>query len=466
MEEAENSIGTRDDASVLERFLGMFGEVQPGEGKTILRLFGLSLLILQAYYFLRPAREAFILVEGSAELKIYLQGLTALVLIGVVPLYGLLVRHFERQDLMRWVIGIFIGCLGLFYVLARFDVPIAAPFYIWVSIFSVMMIAQFWSFCADLLTVGAGQRLFPVIAIGGSLGAVLGSRLVEDLVEFTGVDQLLPAAAVLLAVSAFLAHTAEKGIPEHCARTDHPHDEEESTIAKLLGGFRIVFKDRYLFLIATFVVILNWVSTTGEFILSDLVVAWAAETATDPDQQGLLIAQFFGNFFFWVNVTGLVIQAFFVSRIFTIAGVGGAVLVLPFVVMLGYLIILVVPIFAMVKLAKIAENGLNYSLRSTTHQALFLPTTRSAVYEAKAAIDTFCWRFGDFFAAVGVAGGIHLAGMQTMQFAYMNLIIVTLWLITAFAISRSYRVVMFGYHRQTIHLEKVVASQDYREETA
>jgi ATP:ADP antiporter, AAA family len=446
----------------LDRFLGLFGEVRPGEGLTVLRLFGQSLLILQAYYFLRPAREAFILVEGSAELKIYLQGLTALVLIGVVPLYGLLVRHHERQELMRWVIGIFVACLVLFYALAKLGVPIAAPFYVWVSIFSVMMVAQFWAFCADLLNVGAGQRLFPVIAIGGSLGAVLGATGVEHLVEFTGVQQLLPAAAVLLAVSAWLAHSAERGLPEHCTRTDHEHDEEQSTIAKVLGGFRIVLRDRYLFLIATFVVILNWVSTTGEFILSDLVTAYAAEATSDPEQQGLLIAQFFGNFFFWVNVTGLTIQAFFVSRVFHFAGVGGAVLVLPFVVMLGYLIILVIPIFAVVKLAKIAENGLNYSLRSTTHQALFLPTTRSAVYEAKAAIDTFCWRFGDFFAAVGVAAGIHLAGLETMQFAYVNLIIVSMWVIVAFAISRSYRVVMFGYHRQTIHLEKVVASQENR----
>ena len=447
----------------LERFLGLFGEVRSGEGQTVLRLFGQSLLILQAYYFLRPVREAFILVDFTAEIRTYVQAATALVLVVVVPAYGLLVRRLERQELMRWVTWFFVANLGVFYALARLEVPLAIPFFIWVSIFSVMMIAQFWAFCADLLNVGVGQRLFPLIAIGASVGALLGATGVEHLVEKIGVEQMLPIAAVLLVLAMFLGASAERHLPEHCSRTDHYHDEEQSMIAKFLGGFRIVMKDRYLFLIATFVVVLNWVSTTGEFILNGFVQDYAMSVAATADQQRIVIAQFFGNFYFWVNVTGLLIQALLVSRIFHFVGVGGAVLVLPFVVMFGYLLILVIPIFAMVRIAKIVENGLNYSLRSTTHQALFLPTTRSAVYEAKAAIDTFCWRFGDFFAGLALFVGIHLAGLESIQFAYVNVVIVMMWLITAFAISRSYRVIMFGYHRQTIHLERLVYGQENRD---
>ena len=57
------------------------------------------------------------------------------------------------------------------------EVPIAAPFYMWLGIVSLLGVAQFWSLAADLHSREAGERLFGVIAIGGSAGAIVGAQL-------------------------------------------------------------------------------------------------------------------------------------------------------------------------------------------------------------------------------------------------------------------------------------------------
>lgn len=449
---------------ILDRLLAVFGQVRPGEGATVLRLFMQGLFVLQAYYMLRTAREAFILVDFDAEVRAYTQGAGVLVLLGMVFLYGVVSQRFQRLPLLRAVTAFCIAVLLIFWAIAKAGVGVSIPFYIWVGIFSLLMVSQFWVFCTDLLNVGVGQRLFPLIAVGMSAGAFLGALGAQFLASVIGVAQLVLVSCVLLVFAYLMATMAERDLPAGCGRSDHDdcHEDEVSNVDAMLSGFRTILDDRYLLWIAIFVVVLNWVNTTGEFILADFIQQHALATEADPAARGVLIAETYASFFFWVNLTGLLVQAFLVSRVFQLAGVGGAVLVAPIVVFGSYLLVLLAPVFIVIYLAKVIENGLNYSLRQTTHHALFLPTDRAATFEGKTAIDTFCWRLGDLVAAGGVYIGINLAGLTTIQFAFLNLAVASLWVLVAFALARGYRVLMVSYHRRTIELERLVHSQDQR----
>src|SRR5262249_55516104 len=163
----------------------------------------------------------------------------------------------------------------------------------------------------------------------------------------------------------------------------------------LLGGLGLVFRDHYLFLIAMLVVLLNWINSTGEFILADLVQKNSAEKAaaiaSNPSlpqvSEGALIAAFYGSYQFWFTLVGLLIQLFRVARIFRWVGIRGALLVHPAIVAVGYGLIAIgpmlggfVPVFTLIRLVKIAENSIDYSLMNTTRQALFLPVDRDAKY--------------------------------------------------------------------------------------
>lgn len=228
----------------------------------------------------------------------------------------------------------------------------------------------------------------------------------------------------------------------HVARDDDPKTREiaEQPLRKE-GGFQLIFRDRYLLLIAALVVVLNVVNTSGEFLLSKLVVAQAAHAfpgAAMAAARERFIGEFYGSFFAWVNITALVLQSFFVSRIFKAIGPGGGLFVGPMIALVGYSVILVAPLLGLVRVLKILDNSCDYSIQNTARQALFLPTSREAKYKAKAAIDAFFMRFGDVLQAGVVYVGTAL-GFAVSSFAALNLVFTAIWLWLATALAREYK---------------------------
>ena len=133
-------------------------------------------LLLMAYYILKTAREPLMLLAGGAELKSYAAAAQALALIFYVPLYGWAAQKLPRQRFLAAVILFFVGCIQLFYLGHRAGVPyLGFFFFVWVGIFSLTTIAQFWSYANEIYTRPEGDRLFPLIAIGSTAGAPLGA---------------------------------------------------------------------------------------------------------------------------------------------------------------------------------------------------------------------------------------------------------------------------------------------------
>ena len=169
-----------------ERFLGFFTEIRSGEGKSALLFFSYAFLLLICYYILKTLREPLLLVGASAEIKSYAYAVIALMLLLLVPLYGAVFRRTDRQQFIRGVTGFFVTNLVVFYFLGRAGIDIGFAYYVWVGIFGVAIIAQFWAHAADTYTVTSGQRLFPVIMAGATLGALAGPSLARVLFPLLG----------------------------------------------------------------------------------------------------------------------------------------------------------------------------------------------------------------------------------------------------------------------------------------
>ena len=73
-----------------------------------------------------------------------------------------------------------------------------------------MVIAQFWALAADLFTPEQGKRLFPLIGVGSSLGAWVGSVRAGQLMETMGPLRLLAGGGAILVVCAVLAVVASR----------------------------------------------------------------------------------------------------------------------------------------------------------------------------------------------------------------------------------------------------------------
>ena len=262
----------------LDRFLRLFADVRPGEGGTAVLLALNVFLLLTAYYVLKPIREALILGQGSAELKSYMSAGMVGVLAIVVPLYGRLASRVARRRLINIVTAFFAGCLVVFYALTQYGVPFATVYFIWIGIFSVMMVAQFWGFANDLYTKDEGERLFPIVGFGASIGAVLGAVIARWLIAPLGLDQLMLVGAGILILQAVVTNYVDRREGDRAEvrpTASRPQAEGSAPIDKseqrVTGAFGMVFGTPYLLMIGLMLMCLNWVNTTGEYILGSVV---------------------------------------------------------------------------------------------------------------------------------------------------------------------------------------------------
>ncbi|HZS39782.1 MAG TPA: translocase [Polyangia bacterium] len=430
--------------TALGRLVRLFGDVRVGEVASVLLLSLNGFLLLTAYYVLKVVREPLILVGGGgAEIKSYATGAQALLLILVVKANDGLAKRFPRMGLVAMFTLFSAGCLVLFCVLSLLSVPIGIPFYLWVGMFSVTLIAQFWGFAADVYTADQGKRLFAIVGIGGSLGGVVGADVAQRLLVPLGPSLMMLVAAAIVLVYLFVmyvVHRRELRSGAHPA--EQPIVEASQPIGER-GGFSLVLHDRYLLLIGGLTLLLNWVNTTGEYLLDrTLLEITAPETAAhavDFKTVQQFIGAFKAEYFFWVNLAALLMQLFVASRVLKYLGVRGALYILPLLAITTYSSMVLVPLVAVVALAKVAENSVNYSIQNTTKQALYLVTSREAKYKAKTVIDSFLQRAGDVITAGLVWGGIRLH-LSTRQFVVMVMAAIAGWLALVVAIGREHRV--------------------------
>ncbi|WP_187142969.1 NTP/NDP exchange transporter [Terriglobus albidus] len=418
--------------SLLEKTLSIISDVQPGEGLGALILTINLFTLLGAYYLLKTVRESLILAEGGAEVKAYSSAAQAIILLGVVPLYGWIATHLNRNRLLRFTTLFFASNLIIFYLVGRTGTRIGIVYYIWVGIFNVFSVAQLWSFATDLFSQSQGKRLFPLLGVGASAGAVGGAWIAGRLIGPLGPYKIILISAAVICVCSALTRLAGYVITKRAGEQEKKKDTETLSSE---GGFQLLMRDRYLLLIAILTVLLNIVSLSGDFIFGKLLVNQTNEVvgtaASLMKARKAYIGSYYASYYEWTNLVSFIIQTFLVSRIFKRIGVRGSLFVLPAISLATFVTILASPILRVVRVLKIAENSTNYSLQNTVRHALLLPTSREAKYKVKAAIETFCVRLGDVLQAgvIFVGTALHF---NVRAFATMTLVITVLWLFVAY----------------------------------
>jgi AAA family ATP:ADP antiporter len=430
----------------IERALRLFGDVKQGDGPVVVALGFHVFVLLTAYYLMKTVREPLILLSGvwgltGSELKTYGAAAQALLLMLLIPLYARMVGRVARWRLLQGSLLAVVACLALFIAAGAGGLPIGVPFYVWLGIAGLFAVAQFWSLANDLHERREGERLFGVIAVGGSLGAIAGAQIARWLIGPLGIYGIMALAAGLyLAAVPLLMLIRRSHRRRRSASRAHPLPSPHETAAEIprsRHAFALVLHNRYLLLLGLLLLLSNLVNTQGEYILADAVTA---HVRGQPEAaRAASIGRFYGTFYSVVNVAALLIQALLVSRLFKHAGIRALLFVLPVVALCGYGTIAFIPALAVISVVKAAENGFDYSLQNTLGQALFLPTSREDKYTGKAAVDTTFVRFGDLLAAALVFLGLHVLELSRVGFALMNVLLTAAWLGTAAAVGWRHR---------------------------
>jgi AAA family ATP:ADP antiporter len=420
----------------VEFLLTIFGEVRPGEAMTALLLATNVFLLLSAYYLLKVAREPLILLGGGAEMKSYASVGQSVLLVFGTSFYSWIAARVGRIALVAGVTLFFVANLIVFVVLGTRGVPLGIPFFLWVGIFNVVTITQFWSFAADTYTEEQGTRLFPIVGIGSSIGAIAGSSMARPLMGLGSPFLLMMVAAVILMVALALTYLVHR---RQSAQLAGPMVTKQP--AEPLGrdnAFRLVLRDRYLVLIALLIFVLNIITKTGDYVLDRMLVANGPATAHELGiRTAVYIGQFKARYFEWINSLGLLLQLFAVSRVIKYLGLRTALIIVPLASLAGYGTALMAPLMGVLFVGRVVESSFDYTLSNTSRQTLWLVTSRQAKYKAKQVIDTFVMRAGDAASAGLVWFGTR-AALRPRNFLAINVVLSAAWVALAVVLGREY----------------------------
>jgi AAA family ATP:ADP antiporter len=430
------------ERSIVERFLRVFTRVEPGEGFTALVLTLNVFVLMTAYSAIKPVREGLILsMRSGAEYKAYMGAAIATALLFAVPAYARIADRYPRNRLITTVTLFFASNLVLFRIASAFPVlreNLGLVFYLWLGVFNMMVIAQFWSFANDVYREEQGKRLFPLIGVGQTGGAAVGSYIAHLLLKIIDVYQMLLVSAALLVGSVALTQVAHAHELERRSTPPPPIATAQrlsAAPAGRSGAFRMVLNDGYLRAIAIFSVLFTFVNSNGEYMLGRMVseaakaaVAHGTLTAAEVTRN---ISDTYSQFYLFTNVATVALQAFFVSRFVRRFGIRFAFMALPIVPLIDAIGVAAVPLLTVLFSGKVLENALDYSLNNTLRNMLWLPTTREMKYKAKQAVDTFFVRMGDVTSAIAVYVVAGLLGLGVRALAGVSIAACGVWFVVA-----------------------------------
>jgi ATP:ADP antiporter, AAA family len=380
---------------------------------------------LTALMVLRPTRDA-LGMRGGLDAVRWLFMLTLIVTLAVNPAFSALVSRFRRMVFIAGTYFFFVANLLGFYALLVFAPEAVGEasgmvFYVWMSVFNLFLTMVFWALMADRFSVEQSKRIFGLIAVGGTMGAVFGSWLAANLAERIGTPNLLLVASAFLCFAVFFAWLLTHLQPqprEREADTLAPAVAEDSVIGgSALDGFRSVFRSRYLLGIAAYVLILAVLVTFVYFTRLQMVAA----LGEDLD----LRTGWFGRMDFYTQLATLVLQALVAGHIMKRLGVSVALALVPVIIALGFIGLAIVGTIAALIVFDATFRATQRAIMRPARETLFTVVSREDKYKSKAFIDTFVYRAGDAIGAPteGLLGRLGM-GLTALAMAAVPLALV------------------------------------------
>ena len=375
-------------ASLLRRL----AKIEAGEGAAVAWAGAYGFCVVLSFYLLRPIREAFGIVKGADSLPLLMTG-TLVAMLAANPAFAALASRLPRRRFIPAAHHFFAANLALFFALFRLQpghgTGLGYAFFIWLSVFNLFVVSLYWGLMSDVFTEAQGKRLFGVLAIGGTLGALAGAALTGWLVGprmgvAPGFILLLSALALELGALCMkvLADRFALGSEAGAAREPGPG---------ALEGLKALGRSRYLQAICAYI-LLYTVTSTLLYLAQGAIVARTFPTTAAR-------AAAFARIDFWVNALTLAAQLFLTSRLLTRFGVGVILCALPVVTAFGFGALQLWPVFGVLMAFQVARRGLHYGVDRPAREVLYIPLGADERYKAKPFIDTFIYRSGDLIGA-------------------------------------------------------------------
>ena len=406
----------------MKKLFAKIVDVRPNEVRALWLGFILFFVVLAGYYVIRPIRDNI----GATQFE-NLWWMFTVVLVAMIvanALFSMIVARMSRRKFIPIAYRFFILNLVIFFVLMQFMPPGKQPwvdgcFFVWVSVFNLFATAVFWGFMTDIFTNEQGKRLFGFIAVGGSLGGMLGPLITASLVHRVSTGVLLLICAGMLEIAA----QSIRFFPAEFRRSDSKSAEDAAAAEKPIGGkfwdgVTHICKSPYLFGLFLFILLYTLTSTWTYFQQSELTkvgfVDKAARTA------------FFAKLDLSVNTLTLLLQIFLTGRLMKFLGVTVTLLFMPVLSLFGFAAMGLVPVLTVLAIFQVARRASTFAFMRPAREVLFTVLRREDKYKAKSFIDTFGYRCGDQFGAWSY-GGMQALGLSLSAISYIAVPVVACW---------------------------------------
>ena len=415
----------------LEGLLTRGAQVLPDERRAVLLAFACNFVLLASYYILRPVRDTIATVFGTDQLQLLFTG----TFIGTViasPLYAWLAAHVRLNRLLPGVFWFWLANVLLFQVLFKMAPDnrwIGGAYYVWFSVINLFMISVFWTLMSDLFVASQATRLFPLIAAGGSVGAIAGPLLIRLVVHATGLGGLLLIAAAGFLMVIALVHLLMRE-KDHLRQVGgQPTTLDHDLSGRALDGFRELLRSAYSRHQAAFILLMTWVNTVAYFLQTDVI----SQAFSGVASRAVAIA----DISLVVNVLAAVILLFGLGRYVHRFGVTAGLILNPIIMAVAFIALALSPTLLMIQALQVVRQVSQYAIARPSREICFTVVAQADRYKTKNVIDTVVYRFGDLSAA-WMQTGLRAAGFRIMGSAAAGFGISAIWGMGALMLGRRY----------------------------
>ena len=406
--------------NLMINFLKTASKVQKQEVKAVILSFLFVVVLMSAYYILRPVRDAMASDWTDAEVS-WLWTLNFFISTAIVALYGVMVSKFRFRLLVQTMYGIFAISFIIFYALGSvFEdrTVIDKSFYVWVSVFSLFHISVFWTFMSELFSKEQSGRLFGIIAVGASVGGLIGPSITAFFSVSLGTDNLMLVASIMLLIPIpiifYLQSLKSKELNNEVL--DIPISNQ-SIGGNSLAGFKMFFSNPYLLSIGLFIFLYTGISSFVYFELKNLLSDFSrSERSVIWAQMDLA-----------VNILAISTGLFATGRIVTKFGMPATIAMIPIIICIGLLVLAISPLLGVVMILQIIRRAGNYAATRPAREMLFTLVNQETRFKAKPVIDIVAYRGGDMLTAWLFTGLTQGLGLGLAAVAAVGAGIASLW---------------------------------------
>ena len=397
--------------------------LRPEERAKVIWATSYFFLLLASYFVLRPIRDELGVAFGAANMQWLFTG-TFLGMLLIVPVFGYVTKKFRLAVVLRYSYLFFIGNIVLFFVLSSqgwLKSVLPVIFFIWLSVFNLFAVSLFWSLMTDIFSTEEAKRLFGIIAVGGSLGAILGPVLTQVFLTVLDYESLflLAAALLLLAMGTLLQvlKLAEKARGRHVSEHSGFKDFRLSH-KSVFNAISLVFASAYLKRLVLFMFMYTSVSTFLYFEQAHILES----TITDSVQR----IKYFSRIDLFTNVLSVGGQFLLTARVIRSLGLALSLCLIPILVGVGFLVLSVETSLYVIAITMVLHRAGNLVVLRPGREMLYTLCSREEKYRAKNFIDTAVYRGGDALSGWAFAGLTSLS-LGLSKIALIGVPLVALW---------------------------------------